>query len=333
VIDRDPVRNFEAFWKTFYDRYPFFELHGVDWRERYEIFRPRVTADITDEQLFMLLCELVSPLDDGHIEIEARVGPRKKKKFFTPEKKPRFYEEFSDDEIEDLFKITSRTLVANGFDRPRKTQAWMLKYGRSSKYGYIRILELEDIRRRTLTKALDDIARDFDDLKGFIVDIRDCPGGDDSTALMIINRFCDRKRTAFHRQTKTGPRPEDYSPIKTWYLEPQGDSQFTGPIALLTCDAVFSGGESFALAMRELPYVTIIGARTNGIFSYTLDKRLPNGWKYCLSYQRYMSADMICYEGEGVPVDIELLNKRSDLSTGEDPLISRALQILEMPYA
>jgi C-terminal processing protease CtpA/Prc len=101
----------------------------------------------------------------------------------------------------------------------------------------------------------------------------------------------------------------------------------------LTCDAVFSGGESFALAMRELPYVTIIGERTNGIFSYTLDKRLPNGWKYCLSYQRYMSADMICYEGEGVPVDIELLNKRSDLSTGEDPLISRALQILEMPYA
>ena len=55
-------------------------------------------------------------------------------------------------------------------------------------------------------------------------------------------------------------------------------------------EGAFSGGrttglpEAFALAIRELPYVTIIGDRTNGIFSYQLEKKLPNGWRYCLSY-------------------------------------------------
>jgi C-terminal processing protease CtpA/Prc len=165
-------------------------------------------------------------------------------------------------------------------------------------------------------------------LKGFIIDIRDNPGGDDSTAIMIINRFCDHKRVAFHRKTKIGPETDDLTPLKTWYLEPEGDAQFSGPIVLLTCDSVFSGGEAFALAIKELPYVTIIGDHTNGIFSYQLEKKLPNGWEVRLSYQIYLSADMVCYEGLGVPVDIELLNSRVDIENGIDPLITTALEVL-----
>jgi hypothetical protein len=38
---------------------------------------------------------------------------------------------------------------------------------------------------------------------------------------------------------------------------------------------------------------------------------------------------MVCYEGKGVPVDVELFNKKSDLENGIDPLITRALKILE----
>ena len=119
------------------------------------------------------------------------------------------------------------------------------------------------------------------------------------------------------------------TPLKTWYLEPEGESQFTGPIAVLICDSVFSGGEAFALAIRELPHVTLIGDHTNGIFSYELEKKLSNGWKYRLSYQKYFSADMICYEGKGVPADIELFNSKADIEIGIDPLIMRALELFE----
>ena len=154
----------------------------------------------------------------------------------------------------------------------------MLHHCRSRAFGYIRILELEGLKKRSLTAALDKIASDFKHSDGVIIDIRNDPGGDDSTAIAIINRFCDRKRVGFHRSTKIGPGEDDFTSLKTWHIEPQENAQFTGPIVLLTCDSVFSGGEAFALAIKQLPHVTIIGDHTDGIFSYQLEKKLPNGW-------------------------------------------------------
>jgi len=322
--DRDPERNFEKFWQTFRDRYPFFELRGVDWQQQYDIYKPKVTASTTQTELFGILSEMVDPLDDGHVEISGKVDGRKRS--FTAEKPPRFHRELPDGLVRQLFKVTDKTLVTNGFEAPRKTDAWMLRYCRSPTVGYMRILELEDIRMRRLKSALDDIERDFKDFSGFIIDIRDCPGGDDDVALAIINRFADRERVAFHRKTQIAPG--EFSALKTWQIEPEGRSQFTGPVVLLTTDSVFSGGEAFALAIKELPHVVIVGDHTNGIFSYTLDKDLPNGWEYCLSYQVYFSADMVCYEGKGIPPDIELLNSKTDLETGVDPLIEKALEVI-----
>jgi len=324
MIDRDPEKNFEELWTTFYNRYPFFDIRNVDWQEQYDRCRPEVTIATTDEELFDILCRLLAPLNDGHVNLTGKIDG--KKRHFRPENKPRFWNEFNDAEIEQLFNITGKTLVANGFGPPAETEAWILHYCRSRTLGYMRVLELESVKKRDLITALDTIAHDFPDLNGYIIDLRNCPGGDDSTALTIINRFCDQRRVAFHRQTKIGPGDDDYTPIKTWYMEPEGDIQFTGPIVLLTCDSVFSGAEAFALAIRELPYVTIIGDHTNGIFSYELEKRLPNGWKYTLSYQKYFSAEMVCYEGKGVPADIELFNTRADNEKGIDPLITNAFE-------
>ena len=331
MSNRDPEKNFEALWNTFHSRYPFFELRKVDWKKQYDTYRPKVTKETSDEELFDILCRMIDPLDDGHVELEARIGGKKRR--FTAEKKTRFQREFTEQEIKRLFKTSEKTLVANGFRPPKQTEACILRYGRSQSFGYLRIAELEGIGKRKLTVALDKIARDFDSLEGFIIDIRNCPGGEDSIAIMIINRFCDRKRVAFHRRTKIGPGKDDFTPLRTWCLAPQGDLCFTGPIVLLTNDSVFSGGEAFALAIRELPHVTIMGDRTNGIFSYTLDKTLPNGWDYCLSYQVYYSAEMVCYEGIGVPVDIELFNKKSDIERGVDPLITGALYVLRSKNA
>jgi hypothetical protein len=329
MIVRDPEKNFEELWRTFHNRYPFFKLRNVDWQRQYDIYRPTVRKETSDDELFDIFCKMLDPLNDGHVELIVKAKGDRGKRYFTPEKKPKFWQEFSKKQIKQLFKTTEKTLVANGFARPTETEAWVLHYCRSEIYGYARVLELEGIGKRKLISALDKIAGDFGDLHGFIIDIRDCPGGDDSTAIAIIDRFCDRRRVAFHRKTKTGPGEHEFKPLRTWHLEPQGDAQFTGPIVLLTCDAVFSGGEAFALAIKQLPYVTIIGDRTNGIFSYQLEKKLPNGWRYCLSYQVYLSPEMVCYEGKGVPADVELQNKRADIENGRDPLIIRAIEVLQ----
>lgn len=329
MLIRDPEKNFEELWGTFDRRYPFFELRKVDWRKQYDIYRPKVTSKTGDDELFDIFCQMLDPLNDGHVELKTKAGDKGKNRYFTAEKKSRFYQELTKSQIKELFKTTEKTLVTNCFGRLAETEAWMLRYCRSQTVGYMRILELEGVKKRKLTAALGKIALDFTDLQGFIIDIRDNPGGDDSTAITIINRFCDRARVAFHRRTKIGPGEDAFTPLKTWRIEPKGDAQFIGPIVLLTCDAVFSGGEVFALAIRQLPYVTILGDHTNGIFSYQLEKKLPNGWEYCLSYQKYFSADMVCYEGKGVPADIELFNSTADIENGADPLITVALEVLK----
>jgi carboxyl-terminal processing protease len=328
MVVRDPERNFEALWRTFRDRYPFFALRGVNWNTQYDAYRPMVTAKTSDDELFCVVCRMLEPLNDGHVSLTIPASGDRKARSFSPEKRPRFWQAFSDQQIEALFETTGKTLVANGFSQPAETEARILYYARSRSFAYLRILELEGVERRALTDSLDTIALDIKELEGVIIDIRDCPGGDDSTALAIANRFCDRKRVAFQRRTKIGPRDSDLSPPRTWHMQPQGPAQFTGPIVLLTCDSVFSGAEVFALAISQRPDVTIVGDHTNGIFSYELEQRLPNGWHYCLSYQIYVSADGVCYEGKGIPVDIELFNTVADIEAGVDPLITRALDVL-----
>jgi len=325
----DAEELFDDLWQTFSDRYPFFELRNVDWNNQYKFYRQQVKKSTTEDELFDIFCALLAPLDDGHVELIAKARGNQKKRYFNPESKPRYWREFTKRERKQLIRTTGKTLVQNGFGCPEETAAWIIHYCRSESYGYMRILELENVSRKKLTASLDKIASEFSDLKGMIIDIRDNPGGDDSTVLQIVNRFCAHRQVAFRRRTKIGRGDDNYSPLKTWHMEPEGSAQFTRPVALLTCDSVFSGGEILALALKQLPHVTIIGDHTNGIFSYQLEKKLANGWRYCLSYQIYYSADMKCYEGEGVPADIKVLNTKANIDDKCDPLIVRALNVLE----
>ena len=81
----------------------------------------------------------------------------------------------------------------------------------------------------------------------------------------------------------------------------------------------------YALAMRELPYVTIVGNQTEGIFSDMFEFKLPNGWKASLSHQKYFSSKMVNYEGNGIEPDFKILNYKTDTS---DRVLLKAIEIL-----
>src|SRR3982074_2088566 len=85
MIDRNPERNFEILWNTFHNRYPFFELRNVDWKQQYERYRPKVTTTTTDEELFDIFSGMLDPLDDGHVELEIKASARRKRRYFNPE--------------------------------------------------------------------------------------------------------------------------------------------------------------------------------------------------------------------------------------------------------
>jgi hypothetical protein len=65
---------------------------------------PRLTAETSDEKLFDILCWMLAPLNDGHVNLKAKLDG--KKRHFRPEEKPRFWREFADDGIDQLFATT-----------------------------------------------------------------------------------------------------------------------------------------------------------------------------------------------------------------------------------
>ena len=321
-----PEALFEELWTTFSERYAFFELRGVDWEAQRRKYRPLVTANTTDEQLFELFCKMLKPLNDGHVNLKA-TGTKKRR--FNAETEARFYQEFSNNKkLKQYAQAVTGTLEKAGFGPPQK-RAGILVYRTSEKYGYLQVLEVEGPSTKKMNVALDEIVTTFQGKEGLIVDIRDNPGGTDKCVYTIVSRFANKKRVGHYRRTRRGPGADDYSEKKTVYLEPHPKLTYTGPIICLTNDASFSGADVFAMLMTALPQVTLVGQPSNGIFSNMLEKKLSNGWKYSLSHQRYYSAEMICYEGKGIPVDIEIKNLWSDVDKGVDQVLLKGLEQLE----
>jgi hypothetical protein len=74
--------------------------------KQYETFRPKVTKESSDEEFFRVLCEMLAPLKDGHVNLKAR-GAFKGK--FNPEDKPFFHREFAKQRlIDDLFRLAEK---------------------------------------------------------------------------------------------------------------------------------------------------------------------------------------------------------------------------------
>lgn len=324
-----PEKNFEALWGTFNKRYAFFKERKVDWQAQYKKFRPMVDVKTTDKELFKIMCDMLAPLKDGHVYLKAR---RLGLPEYCPEELPRFLKEFNTRKLERQYAaMVEKTLQANGFNEP-KTAAKVLSYTHNEKFGYLLVREFEGANRRKLDAGLDEALGSMDGIKGLIIDIRLNPGGTTGFTYRIANRFADKRRIGHHERTKKGPDEKDLGPLRTFHLQPPAAKKknhtFTGPIILLTHGASYSASDLFAMIMRELPHVKIIGEPTNGIFSNMLERKLPNGWKYTLSFQVNYSAKMVCLETKGVPVHVEVLNKHADLEKGIDPVVTKALELL-----
>ena len=322
-----PEKIFEELWGVFNERYAFFKLKKVDWKAQYGKHRPRVSAKTTDDELFGILSELLAPLKDGHVTLAIK-GKGKKKKEFCPEEQADFEREFPSRKLQKKFwNMVADTLGAAGFSEPKEL-AEIFFYCRGKDLGYLRIAEMEGLGKKALDRALDRILGELQDTRGIIIDIRANPGGTDDFVYRVVNRFVDKKRVGHYKKTKKGSGEDDFGELRTRYIEPGGAVRYKGYLMVLTNDASYSAADVFAMLMADLPQATLIGDHTNGIFSDMLEKKLSNGWKYSLSHQRYYSAARVCYEGKGIPVDVEILNTRADLKKGSDPVIARALELL-----
>ena len=96
---------------------------------------------------------------------------------------------------------------------------------------------------------------------------------------------------------------------------------------LLTNRDSASAAEGFALALRVLPHVTVVGDLTEGALSAQFPDRMPNGWTLWVSFHVLTDQNGVNWDGVGIPPDLRVANTSADLLGGVD----RPLEFAQQP--
>jgi hypothetical protein len=306
-----PLAVFDQFWTTYAENYPFFAAKGIDWNKVRETYRPQVKPDMSDEALFDLLASMIKPLGDAHTAVRVPDGriysgirPGTTLPTLELEAKLRPYIE------QTALKGVDYTSYAN--DRIGYAEL-------PGRIGYLRVIAFlgygnipdYNAERNTLNETLDKILTKERTsgprkLRGLIVDLRINGGGSDQLGLDLASRLTDRPFFAYSKRARNNPQDASaFTTPQPIFVRPSERTKYTGPIAMLTGGSQMSAGETFTEAMmNRTPRPIRIGENTQGVFSDTLDRTLPNGWQYILPNEEFRTLGWKTYDGPGIPPDI-----------------------------
>ena len=318
-----PEENFEHLWRTLDRNYAVFGPKHVDWEALYGVYRPRVTPETSDDSLFAIMSEMLGHLNDNHVLLISEDLGR----FFCAGYLSRV---FSGRGLEVLEELKSRRPVpASYFESGiEESENGIFGYGWvTPRIGYVHLNQFADLRGSA--RIVDEIIEEFREAVAVVVDVRRNVGGDDRVGKAIAARFADRKRLYMTTQVRNGADHDDFSPKKYWHVEPAGPIQFTGTVFLLTDRTSLSAAENFALAMRVLPHVTVVGDFTSGCFADMYMDNLPNGWTFSVSYKLFLDYTGFCWEGIGVPPDLMVYGSETEFDNGRDSALDLAIALAE----
>lgn len=314
-----PEQIFETVWRTFDERYALFEVKKIDWENLGDEYRSQVSATTSDEELFNIITGMLSHLNDNHVTLSAESLGRDYCAGFLGSY-------FNEVGFSAAMEILQQRPMPDHYFRttPREAGDSGFLYGLlGDGIGYLHFGEFEDVDKSAT--AVDEILEGFGDAPAMIVDVRHNSGGDDRVGKAIADRFADMKRLYMVTRDRNGPNHDDFAEPKYWYVEP-AERTFTKPVVLLTSRLSLSAAENFALAMKVLPHVTIVGDTTSGCFADNEWHDLPNGWRFSLSKNLFVDANGRCWEGVGVIPDIKVDGNGAG---GEvDPIVDFALNYL-----
>jgi C-terminal processing protease CtpA/Prc len=100
---------------------------------------------------------------------------------------------------------------------------------------------------------------------------------------------------------------------------------------VLTSSLTISAGETFTQAMLgRTPAPIRIGGNTQGVFSDVLLRNVPGSTvMFGLANEEFITAQGFSFDGVGIPPDICVPSfTETDLTTGSDPAIAKAREVL-----
>jgi carboxyl-terminal processing protease len=338
------ILNFDVLWHTFEENYAFFQLRETDWDAQYAIYRPQVNEYTALSELFGIFTQMLQPLNDSHISLSSDNNAFSSGKTleiinkwwseFVTQTEVATFGEYLSIQINKVLGTIQQVYLREDLHYEANNKVF---WGRiANKIGYVYLQSMEGFTQEPTTIAndleqldnvLDSLMEAFENMDAVIIDLRMNPGGYDEAAMRIANRFADHERLAFTK--KTIAANASATPQKI-YLRPEGDVQFNKPVVLLTSQMTASAAEVLVLSMKTLPFVSIVGEPTNGIFSDAFTRTLPNGWSFSLSNEIYQAKDGNIYEGVGISPDIQVsFASKEDRDGNRDSALEIALEMLK----
>jgi len=342
-----PLANYQVFWETFSEHYPFFVLRQMNWPAVDKKFRPQVTPETKPEELFRTLSEMIEPLHDAHTSIRAKSiqqrfhGYRPAADPMQKKNAARITEIIETKYVREGWRDFCNKQLQFGLLRssPEASSSDPRGNPRTGAIGYLRIHSFDDYSNDrefvkqvdVLETALDNIFVDSSKLTGLVIDVRINGGGSDVFGISIASRLATQDYLAYSKVTRNDIRDADHrTPPQPVMVHVSRRPGFRGPVVLLTSADSISAAETFTMALLgRLPHVTRIGANTQGVFSDVLDRKLPNGWTFGLPNEIYLTKDGKAFDGPGVPPDVEVpIFPAEDLANGRDSALAKALEFL-----
>lgn len=317
IEQNTPVNNFESMWKGYDQWYGMFETRHINWDSLYRVYRPQVRDDMSNQALYKLLSDLITPLDDIHAFLQP-----------TTDGLPR-YESSAFYRTHTVQEDFSMALIRHRYIPGLITVDSTLHYGMiDGNIGYIHFGAFG----MPLSFYKNQLGRIMDTLKNtraMIVDIRNHAGGDDEVSRYVSGLFAGERKLFMTVRKRNGPSRNNFTAPQAWYVDKQGGYQYTRPVLLLTTRWTASAGETFTWAMNTQSHVMQMGDTTAGGFSDVISRELPNGWLYFVGVGDYRNAAGKSEEGMGVAPAIYKVNTKEDIAAGIDRVLEAAIDRLK----
>ena len=307
----NPRGNFEALWKIVDEHYCFFdykkEQYGLDWNAIYDKYSRQIADDMTDNQLFEVLGNMLGELKDGHVNMYSS---------WDVARNWSWHENYPSN--------LSDTLINRYLSTDYRISSGMRYRILDDNIGYIR---LQSFASAMGEGNLDEILYYLMPCNALIIDIRDNGGGLVTSAEQLAARFTNSTLLVGYMQHKTGRGHSDFSSMQEQRLKPSKGIRWQKRVAVLTNRSVYSAANEFVKYMRCCPHVVQIGDRTGGGAGMPYSSELPIGWSI-----RFSACPMYDKDGNstefGIAPDYDVQLSQTDLLRGKDTIIEKAREVL-----
>ena len=179
--------------------------------------------------------------------------------------------------------------------------------------GYIRITQFTEQTAEGLKAAMDKLHSDIpaDKFKGYILDLRNNPGGLLDQSIDVVNAFVDKGEIVSTR----GRTPDE---TQRFDARPGGDLSGGKPLVVLINGGSASASEIVSGALQDHKRATLIGTRSFGKGSVQTIMPLGQEGALRLTTARYYTPSGRSIQAKGIDPDIQILEDVPDDLKGKD---------------